>query len=149
MPCCMGVFTVNTLNWCTLRNSAMSGAGAATVPTFQPVTWKVLPKLDTMKARAASPGKRAALWCAAPSNTMCSYTSSLMSSTSVGASNSCRVCMSCALQTVALGLCGLLMIRARVRGVRAALILPKSGRKVPGARGTRTALPPASSMLGT
>jgi hypothetical protein len=37
--------------------------GAATVPTFQPVTWKVLPKLDTMKARAARPGKRAALWC--------------------------------------------------------------------------------------
>jgi hypothetical protein len=26
------------------------------VPTFQPVTWKVLPKLDTTKARAARPG---------------------------------------------------------------------------------------------
>jgi hypothetical protein len=25
-----GVLTVNTLNWCTLRNSAVSGAGAAT-----------------------------------------------------------------------------------------------------------------------
>ena len=30
MPCCIGVLTVNTLNWCTLRNSALSGAGAAT-----------------------------------------------------------------------------------------------------------------------
>jgi hypothetical protein len=35
----MGVLTVNTLNWCTLRNSAVRAAGAATVPTFQPVTW--------------------------------------------------------------------------------------------------------------
>ena len=26
-PCCTGVFTVNTLNWWTLRNSAMSGCG--------------------------------------------------------------------------------------------------------------------------
>ena len=30
MPCCTGVLTVKTLNWCTLRNSAISGAGAAT-----------------------------------------------------------------------------------------------------------------------
>ena len=36
-----------------------------------------------------------------------------------------------------------------LRGVMAALILAKSGRKVPGVSGTRTALPPASSMLGT
>ena len=50
------VFTVNTLNWCTFLNSAVSEAGAATVPTFQPVTWKVLPKLETMKARAARLG---------------------------------------------------------------------------------------------
>ncbi len=50
---------------------------------------------------------------------------------------------------VALGLCGLLMRMARVRGVMAALILAKSGRKVPGVSGTRTALPPARSMLGT
>ena len=29
MPCCIGVLTVNTLNWWTLRNSALSAAGAA------------------------------------------------------------------------------------------------------------------------
>ena len=38
---------------------------------------------------------------------------------------------------------------ARVRGVSAAAILSKSGRKVPGVSGTRTTMPPASSMLGT
>ncbi|MNT62160.1 hypothetical protein D3C72_1998540 [compost metagenome] len=68
---------------------------------------------------------------------------------SVEASRSSSWRISSAVQMVALGLCGLLMRMARVRGVIAALILPKSGRKVPGVSGTRTALPPASSMLGT
>jgi hypothetical protein len=108
-----------------------------------------LPKLETMNARAASPGKRAALWCCWPSNTMCSYTSSLMTSTSVGASNSSRRRMSAADQMVALGLCGVLTMIARVRLVRAAAILPKSGRNVCGVSGTRTTAPPASSMFGT
>jgi hypothetical protein len=51
--------------------------------------------------------------------------------------------------TVPLGLCGLLMRMARVRGVMACAISAKSGRKVPGVSGTRTTTPPASSMLGT
>lgn len=34
-------------------------------------------------------------------------------------------------------------------GVMAAAILAKSGRNVPGVNGTRTAMPPANSMLGT
>ena len=72
-----------------------------------------------------------------------------MSRISVGASRSCSWRMSPSLQVVALGLCGLLMMMARVRGVMAALILSKSGRKVPGVSGTRTATPPASAMLGT
>ena len=80
---------------------------------------------------------------------MCSYTSSLMSKTSVGARISCSLRMSSKLHTVALGLCGLLITMARVFGPMAALILSKSGLKVPGASGTRTAVPPASSMLGT
>ena len=91
-----------------------------------------------MKLRAARPGKRAALWCGWPSNTMCSYTSSLITSTSVGASRSCRRSISSRVQTVALGLCGELTMMARVRGVSAAAILSKSGRKVPGVSGTRT-----------
>ena len=102
-----------------------------------------------MKAREASPGKRAALWCCWPSNTMCSYTSSLISSVSVGASSSCSLSISSRDQTVALGLCGELTRIARVLLFRAAAILPKSGRKVPGVSGTRTTVPPASSMLGT
>ena len=57
--------------------------------------------------------------------------------------------ISASLQMVALGLCGLLMMSRRVRGVMAAEILAKSGRKVPGVSGTRTATPPASSILGT
>jgi hypothetical protein len=40
--------------------------------------------------------------------------------------------MSAAVHTVPLGLCGLLTMMARVRGVRAAAILSKSGRNVPG-----------------
>jgi hypothetical protein len=57
--------------------------------------------------------------------------------------------ISSSVQTVALGLCGVLMMIARVRGLSAAAILSKSGRKVPGTSGTRTTLPPARSMLGT
>ncbi len=57
--------------------------------------------------------------------------------------------MSARLQMVALGLCGLLIRMARVRGLIAAPILSKSGRKLPGVSGTRTGMPPASSMLGT
>jgi hypothetical protein len=53
-----------------------------------------------------------------------------------------------ALQTVALGLCGELTMIARVRGVIAAAIAAKSGRKLPGVSGTRTTVPPASSMFG-
>ena len=51
--------------------------------------------------------------------------------------------------TVALGLCGLLISRARVLPLIAAAILSKSGRKLPGVSGTRTTMPPANSMLGT
>ena len=43
-------------------------------------------------------------------------------------------------QTVPLGLCGVLMMMARVRGVMAAAIASKSGRKVPGVSGTCTAV---------
>jgi hypothetical protein len=57
--------------------------------------------------------------------------------------------MSASLHTVPLGLCGELMTIARVLLVMAAPILSKSGRNVPGVSGTRTATPPASSMLGT
>ena len=52
-------------------------------------------------------------------------------------------------QTVALGLCGVLTISARVRGVIAAAILAKSGSKLPGVSGTCTATPPARLMLGS
>ena len=79
---------------------------------------------------------------------MCSYTSSLISSTWVGARISCSRSMSASLHTVALGLCGELINMARVRGVMAALMRSKSGRKLPGVSGTRTTVPPASSMLG-
>ena len=79
---------------------------------------------------------------------MCSYTSSLMSKMLVGASKSCSLSISSRLQTMALGLCGELTMMARVLGVMAAAILSKSGRKVPGVSGTRTATPPAMSMLG-
>ena len=102
-----------------------------------------------MKLRAASAGNRAALWCGWRSNTMCSYTSSLITSVSVGASRSCRRSISSRVHTVALGLCGELMMIARVRGDRAAALRSKSGRNVPGTSGTRTTTPPASSMLGT
>ena len=57
--------------------------------------------------------------------------------------------MSAGDQTVPLGLCGVLMMSRRVRGVSAAAILAKSGAKLPGVSGTRTAVAPASSMLGT
>jgi hypothetical protein len=80
---------------------------------------------------------------------MCSYTSSAITNTSVGASRSSSLRISGAVQMVALGLCGVFTMMARVRGESAAAILSKSGRNVPGVSGTRTTLPPASSMLGT
>ncbi|MNT44590.1 hypothetical protein D3C72_1811240 [compost metagenome] len=67
----------------------------------------------------------------------------------MGASRSSSCCISCAVQVVPLGLCGVLISIKRVLGVMAAAILPKSGRKVLGVSGTRTGTPPASSMLGT
>ncbi|MOA60944.1 hypothetical protein D3C78_1859630 [compost metagenome] len=66
----------------------------------------------------------------------------------MGASSSSSVRISSAVHTVALGLCGVLMISSRVRGVIAAAIFAKSGRKVRGVSGTRTATPPARRMLG-
>jgi hypothetical protein len=65
------------------------------------------------------------------------------------AGKACRTLVLASVQRVALGLCGLLMISSRVRGVMAAAILAKSGLKLPGVSGTRTGTPPASSMLGT
>ena len=67
---------------------------------------------------------------------------------SVGASSAARRCISSAVHTVPLGLCGELRISARVRGVMAAPMTEKSGRKLPGTSGTGTSVPPASSMLG-
>ncbi|MOA42032.1 hypothetical protein D3C78_1640520 [compost metagenome] len=66
----------------------------------------------------------------------------------MGASSSSSVRISSADQTVALGLCGVLMISRRVRGLMAAEILSKLGRNVPGVSGTRTGTPPARRMLG-
>ena len=108
-----------------------------------------MPKLDTMKARAASSGYRATLSCWCGAKTMCSYTSSLIKSALVGASSSARRCMSAGCQMVPLGLCGLLMMSARVLALMAAASWSKSGRKLPGVSGTRTTLAPVSSMLGT
>ena len=59
--------------------------------------------------------------------------------------------ISSAVQMVALGLCGLLMMMARVRGVTwPQLILAKSGPERAGReRHAHCTVPPASSMLGT
>ena len=67
---------------------------------------------------------------------------------SVGASSAASRCISAAVQTVALGLCGEFSSIALVRGVIAAAMAAKSGRKLPGVSGTRTTLAPASSMFG-
>ena len=58
---------VGMLATAVFATKAVNGAGAATVPIFQPVTWKVLPKLLTTKARAASSGWALALACGSPS----------------------------------------------------------------------------------
>ena len=108
-----------------------------------------MPKLETTRLRAASSGYRETLWCGWPSKTMCSYTSSLSSSTSVGASSVCSCCICWAVQTVPLGLCGELMMSSRVRGVRAAAMRSKSGAKLPDCSGTRTGTAPAMRMAGT
>ena len=54
----------------------------------------------------------------------------------VGCSSAASWRISSADQTVALGLCGVLIISARVRGVMAAAIAAKSGRNVPAVNGT-------------
>jgi hypothetical protein len=50
------VLVANVTNWWTFLNSPISGAGATAYPTFQPVTWYVLPNDPMMKLRAASSG---------------------------------------------------------------------------------------------
>jgi hypothetical protein len=58
--------------------------------------------------------------------------------------------MSASLQTVPLGLCGELMTIARVLpGEGGADLVEVGAERLPGVSGTRTAMPPASSMLGT
>ena len=63
---------LKVLNWCTLRSSRVSAAGATQYPTRRPVACRVLPKEKTAKLRDASPGCVSTEMCRPPSNTTCS-----------------------------------------------------------------------------
>ena len=86
--------------------------------------------------------------CGTPSYTMCSYTSSESSSTFVGSRISASFCMSSACQTVPVGLCGVLSMIRRVRGVMAAASVSNGMRKSGAFSVIGTTLPPASSIDG-
>jgi hypothetical protein len=134
----MGVLTVNTLNWCTLRNSAVSGGrrghGAH------------LPAGDVVGLAEAGhdEGARRQAWVARGALVRLAVEHHVLvhlvaDQQHVGGRQQLgQRCMSAALQTVALGLCGLLTMMARARREAAAMRLSKSGRKLPGVSGTRT-----------
>ena len=67
----------------------------------------------------------------------------------VPSSNPISVCMSAALNIAPDGLCGLLIINIRVRGVIAARTASQSGAKVCGFSATCTAVAPAISIAGS
>ena len=127
-----GVLTVNTLNWCTLRNSAVSAAGLPRCH-LQPVTWKVLPKLDTMNA-AAKPANARRSGARRRQTPCVPYTSSLMSRMSVEGRAGLRAGAFPQPSDGGAGVVRAVDDDGAGARVMAALILAKSGRKVPGVR---------------
>lgn len=97
----------------------MSCAGPQAHPIFQPVQLNILAALEMVMVRSAMPCKPASGTCWRPSNTRCSYTSSVITNRSAATAISAMVASSAALSTVPVGLCGELTISARVRGVTA------------------------------
>ena len=80
---------------------------------------------------------------------MCSYTSSDSSTISVPRRIADSSAMSSASSIAPDGLCGLLIISIRVRGVIASRTRGQSTEKSTGSSGTCTAMPPASSIAGS
>ena len=108
-------------NCFTVRTALVSAAGAATQPIFQPVTLNDLPALPTMTVRSRMPGRVAIGTCRRPSKTRCSYTSSAMTTRSFRSATSAITESSSDVNTLPVGLCGVLSRIALVLLVIAAL----------------------------
>ena len=108
-------------NCFTVRTALVSSAGAATQPIFQPVTLNDLPALPTMIVRSRMPGRVAIGTCRRPSKTRCSYTSSAMTTRSFRSATSAITESSSDVNTLPVGLCGVLSRIALVLLVIAAL----------------------------
>ena len=143
-----GAELVKVTNWCTVRTAADSAGDAIAQPTFQPVTLKVLPMLPMVMVRSAISGSVAIGTCAAPSNRISQYTSSLITSTSWRRQSTAMVSSSARENTLPVGLWGVFRISARVRGPNAAASRSGSKRQSGGASGTSRTTPPAIATSG-
>ena len=103
-----------------VRTASTRSAGAQTQPIFQPVHEKVLPPDEIVIVRSRMPGNVASGTCS-PSNTRCSYTSSVTAIEVVlHAELGDQLELRRRLNTLPVGLCGELSRSSRVRGVIAA-----------------------------
>ena len=113
-----------------MRTAATSAGGAQSQPTFHPVNEKVLPDEEIVTVRSRMPGSVASGMCSRPSKTRCSYTSSVMARRSCSIAQRGDVLELGAMNTLPVGLCGVLSRIARVRGVIAARELVRVERPV-------------------
>ena len=119
MACWNGPPLTKVSHCLAVRTAATSSGRAHTQPIFQPVTAKVLPPLEMVTVRSAMPGSVAMGMCS-PSNTRCSYTSSVTTIRSRSTATAAMDSSSARLNTLPVGLWGLLSTSSRVRGVTAA-----------------------------
>jgi len=101
----------------TVLVAARSAGGAQAQPIFHPVTLNDLPALPMVTVLSRIPGSVAIGMCSCPSKVRCSYTSSAI--TVIAWRRACSAIMSSSarLNTLPVGLCGVLSKIALVRGL--------------------------------
>ena len=93
------------MNCLAVRTAVTSSSGPHTQPIFQPVKLNVLPAELMVSVRSAMPGKVASGRCS-PSNTRCSYTSSVTAMRSCSTHSRAMASSSATVNTLPVGLCG-------------------------------------------
>jgi hypothetical protein len=125
----------------------MDGA-AHTSPTFQPVRLKIFPAEPTLMVRSRMPGRAMSGRCRRPSKTTCSHTSSQSATASKRTQKSANRAKSSSLNTVAVGLRGLLNRTTFVLAEKARASAASVSRKCGGSSVTKRGTPPARRTSG-
>lgn len=121
MAAWQGVDTENCTHWFMSTMPRIKAGGPTAHPIFHPVHENVLPEDDTVTVRSAMPGTVAMRAHSRPSYTMCSYTSSLTTTTAGKSASTAAMSRSSSGERILpVGLCGEFNNNTRVRGVKAA-----------------------------